>query len=316
VYRCEELMKTFSLALLANRFAQPATLYIFRKILGLLGWQYASANSNCEAFPATEALLIAITTYMIGPLPYIGGKNRLAKQIIDIFPKHKTYVEAFAGGAQVLFHKDPSDVEVLNDTYNEVVNFFRVCQSHHEELRRYLRFSLASRQWFALFQAQDPAHLTDIQRAARFFYLQKNAYAGLVNKQNFSYSVTQPSGFNPDVLPDVLEQAHKRLARVQIESLPYEDVLRRYDRAETLFYLDPPYWERKYYRFNFTQNDFVKLEERLSKLKGKFVLSLDDRPEVRKLFKQFVLKKVDLHYTSQKQAGRRFGELLILNFSR
>jgi site-specific DNA-adenine methylase len=65
---------------------------------------------------------------MVGPLSYIGGKNRLSKQIIEIFPEHKTYVEAFAGGAQVLFHKEASKVEVLNDLDEEIVNFFRVCQ--------------------------------------------------------------------------------------------------------------------------------------------------------------------------------------------
>ena len=63
---------------------------------------------------------------MVGPLSYIGGKHRLAKTIIEIFPKHKTYVEAFAGGAQVLFHKEPSAVEVLNDLDGELVNLFRV----------------------------------------------------------------------------------------------------------------------------------------------------------------------------------------------
>jgi len=63
---------------------------------------------------------------MIGPLSYIGGKRALANGIIALFPKHTTYVEAFAGGAQVLFHKEPSKVEVLNDLDGEIVNFFRV----------------------------------------------------------------------------------------------------------------------------------------------------------------------------------------------
>jgi DNA adenine methylase len=81
---------------------------------------------------------------MTGPLSYIGGKNRLAKRLISLFPKHTTYVEPFAGGAQVFFHKEPSEVEVLNDLDGEIVNFFRVCQWHYEELVRYLRFCLAS----------------------------------------------------------------------------------------------------------------------------------------------------------------------------
>src|SRR3984893_13153196 len=108
---------------------------------------------------------------MVGPLSYIGGKNRLAKRIIQIFPKHTTYVEAFAGCAQVFFRKEPSKVEVLNDRDGEIVNFFRVCQLHYQELLRYLRFTLISRTWFEILRASDPATLTDIQRAARYFYL-------------------------------------------------------------------------------------------------------------------------------------------------
>jgi site-specific DNA-adenine methylase len=64
---------------------------------------------------------------MVGPLCYIGGKNRLATKIISMLPEHITYVEPFAGGAQVLFHKPPSNVEVLNDLDFDIVNFFRVC---------------------------------------------------------------------------------------------------------------------------------------------------------------------------------------------
>ena len=109
---------------------------------------------------------------MIGPLPYIGGKNRLATKIISMLPEHTTYVEAFAGGAQVLFHKPPSQVEVLNDLDFDIVNFFRVCQWHYEELVRYLRYCLASRKLHELHVKTDPATLTDIQRAGRFFYLQ------------------------------------------------------------------------------------------------------------------------------------------------
>ena len=84
---------------------------------------------------------------MIGPLPYIGGKRAIAKKIIEVFPKHTTYVEPFAGGAQVFFHKEPSKVEVLNDLDGEMVNFFRVCQQHYEELLRYTRFLIVSRKW-------------------------------------------------------------------------------------------------------------------------------------------------------------------------
>jgi DNA adenine methylase len=251
---------------------------------------------------------------MIGPIAYIGGKNRVANKIIALFPKHTTYVEAFAGGAQVFFHKEPSDVEVLNDLDGEIVNFFRVCQSHHEEFVRYLKYCLVSRKLFALFKAQNPDTLTDIQRAARFLYLQKNAFGGLILTQNYHYCIAQTPNFKPGNLPELTEKTYRRLEKVQIECLPYEEILKRYDRPETFFYLDPPYWDRKLYKFNFTEEDFVKLEERLRKIKGKFILSLNDLPEVRKCFRRFFIKEIAFAYSSQPKAGKRYPELLIANY--
>jgi DNA adenine methylase len=251
---------------------------------------------------------------MIGPLPYIGGKNRLATTIIKLLPEHTTYVEAFAGGAQVFFHKPPSKVEILNDLNGEVVNFFRVCQSHHEELVRYLRYMVMSRKLYRWFASQPPDTLTDIQRAGRFFYLQKNSFGGLVLKQNYHYTVTNPPNYNPNRIPEKLEETQKRLSGVQIENLPYERVLEKYDRPTTLFYLDPPYWNRFLYRFNFKEEDFVALEKRLHDVTGKFLLSLNDCPEVRDLFKAFQIRKESMAYSAQRKAGKTYGELLIANF--
>ena len=251
---------------------------------------------------------------MTGPLAYIGGKHRIAKEIIKIFPEHTAYVEAFAGGAQVFFSKEASRVEVLNDLDGDIVNFFRVCQRHYEELLRHLRFVLKSRQWFGLFEAENPASLTDIQRASRFFFLQKNSFAGLVRRHRYNYSVAGPPSFNPGSLPALFENVHRRLQRVQIENLPYQEIMRRFDRPSTLFYLDPPYWHRNLYRFNFSDDDFRDLAGLLQGIRGKFVLSVNDVPEIRVLFRQFTLREIALHYTAQRSAGKRFRELLIANF--
>ncbi|SRR5579871_173947 len=251
---------------------------------------------------------------MTGPLAYIGGKNRFAKRIIRTFPEHTTYVEAFAGGAQVFFHKQPSKVEVLNDLDGEIVNFFRVCQWHHRELLAQLRYCLASRKLYELITKSNPEVLTDVQRAARFFYLQKNSYGGLVIKQNYHFTVAKTSNYNPARLPEILKNTHKRLQNVQIESLPYEKVLDMFDRPETLFYLDPPYWGRKLYRFNFEPEDFRSLAQRLAQLKGRFVLSLNDLPEVRETFKAFSIDRFEAAYSAQQKSDRRYGELLITNY--
>ncbi len=251
---------------------------------------------------------------MQGPFPYVGGKNRLAKKIISLLPEHTTYVEPFAGGAQVFFHKQPSRVEVLNDLNEEIVNFFRVCQSHYEELIRCLRFTVASRRLHELLSNTPAQILTDIQRAARFFYLQKNSFGGLVVRRNFHYSVGARPNFRPERIPELLVKTHQRLQAVQIECLAFQDVIRKYDRPATFFYLDPPYWDRELYKFNLKEEDFVDLEKLLRHVKGKFMLSLNDVPEVRKLFAKFSISDVTLAYSTQKRVGKRYSEVIIRNF--
>jgi DNA adenine methylase len=251
---------------------------------------------------------------MTGPLSYVGGKNRVADAIIGKFPPHTTYVEPFAGGAQVLFHKEPSKVEVLNDLDGELVNFYRVCQSHHEELIRYMRFMLMSREWFTRLHKTLPEALTDIQRAARYFYLQKTAYGGRVSRQNYAIHVVQRPNFSTDRLHELIEGTHERLSRVQIEQLPYEKILARYDRPGTFFYLDPPYYDIRLYRHNLEHEDFVLMAGRLKGLKGSFLLSLNDRPEVRKIFSAFRIEPIAITYSLHRNAGKHNAELLIKNY--
>ncbi len=251
---------------------------------------------------------------MRGPLAYIGGKRAVAKEIIALLPSHVTYVEPFAGGAQIFFAKPPSKVEVLNDLDGELVNFYRVIQRHYEELVRYMRFTIVSRRHYDLLKATQPETLTDIQRAARFLYLQKTSYAGRVTKQNFRTGIVNPPGLNPERIPELIEETNHRLARVLIECLPYEKILAKYDSASTCFYIDPPYYEIKHYKFNLDPDDFRVMAERLGAVKGSFVLSLNDVPEVRTIFGAFRIRGIEMPYTAQKIAGKRYKEVLITNF--
>lgn len=250
---------------------------------------------------------------MIGPLAYIGGKRRIAQTLIALFPEHVTYVEPFAGGAQVLFAKPASKVEVLNDLNGEVVNFFRICQHHHDELLRCLKYAVVSRDTYDSLQQQDPALLTDVQRAARFLYLQKNSFGGTVNNQHYRYCVSKPPNFNPDRLPASIAAAAKRLARVQLESWPYEKILERYDRDQTFFYLDPPYVDAQLYKFNFTHDDFRLMAERLARLRGKFLLSINDHPVAREAFAAFHVREVSIAYTAARSVPT-VRELVFANY--
>lgn len=250
---------------------------------------------------------------MIGPLSYVGGKRRIAKNIIALIPDHTAYVEPFAGGAQVFFHKPRSRIEVLNDLDGEVVNFLKMCQRHPEELARLLRLQPASRQIFRWHLAQPPKLLTDVERAARFFYLQKNSWGGHRMRQNFHYCVTKPPNYNPKTLPKALLAAADRLANVQIEHLSYLDILRRYDRPTTFFYCDPPYVGVDLYRHNFSDQQFIELATLLPSLKGRFLLSINDCPRAREWFAPFHRREITFTYTAVRQP-RTFPELLFSNY--
>jgi DNA adenine methylase len=203
---------------------------------------------------------------------------------------------------------------VLNDLDFDVANFLRVCQWHHGEFIRHLKYTVVSRRWYQLMSATDPSTLTDVQRAARFYYLIKNSYGGLVLKQHYHYGVGQRPNFNPAAIPEVIEAVHHRLMHAQIECLPYEHVLTRYDRPETFFFVDPPYWGPQLYKFNFTADDFSLLAERLEAVRGTFLLTLNDRPEVRQTFSQFHIKTVDISYSAQPSTGKRYQEVFITNY--
>ena len=113
-------------------------------------------------------------------IPWIGGKRRLAKVLLPLFPEHTCYVEPFCGAAALFFLKRISKAEVLNDVNGDLVNLYRVIQHHLEEFCRQFKHALVSRQIYEWLKDTPPYVLTDIQRAARFFYLQKLAFGGKV----------------------------------------------------------------------------------------------------------------------------------------
>ncbi|WP_049191956.1 DNA adenine methylase, partial [Serratia marcescens] len=116
-------------------------------------------------------------------IPWVGGKRKLARQILPLFPKHTCYVEPFCGGAALFFSKEPSKVEVVNDINGELINLYRVVKHHLEEFVRQFKWALSSRQIFEWEKLCVPETLTDIQRAARFYYLQNMAFGAKVEGQ-------------------------------------------------------------------------------------------------------------------------------------
>lgn len=236
----------------------------------------------------------------VAPLAsWVGGKYQLSKKIIPLIPPHTCYVEPFAGAAWVFFKKAHSEVEVLNDINSDVVTLYRVVKLHLEEFIRYFKWVLVARDEFERFTKEQPETLTDIQRAVRFFYLQKMSFGGHVTHRTFGTATTRTPRLNLLRIEEDLSAAHLRLSQVYIENLNYLDLIARYDCEHSFFYIDPPYWNcEDYYGKNiFDKTDFEKLADKLKTIKGQFLLSLNDVPEIRDIFKDFTIETTEVTYS-------------------
>lgn len=253
--------------------------------------------------------------------PWQGGKRNLAGRIcarLDAIPC-VTYAEPFVGMGGIFFRRRVRPrAEVINDFGRDVTNLFRILQRHYPQFLECLRFQLTTRAEFQRLVATDPTTLTDLERAARFLYLQRTSFGGKVTGQTFGVSLGRSARFNLSTLEPMLEEVHARLSGVVIECLDFEAFLHRYDSADTLFYLDPPYWGSHdcYGAELFQLADFERLAGTLRGVKGRFLLSINDRPEVRTCFAGFDMEEVTTTYSlagsaAGKAAAR--GELLISN---
>lgn len=232
-------------------------------------------------------------------VPWPGGKRRLAKHILPIIEKapHHCYVEPFAGGAAILFMRTPAPVEIINDLNGELVRLYRCVRYHLDELIRQFRWSLVSREMYKWTQMERTETLTDIQRAARFFYLQKLAFGAKVTGQTFGTAATSGPRLNLLRIEEDLSAAHLRLARVTIEHLPWQDCITRYDRPETLFYCDPPYYQTEGYGTDFDLDQHKALAAALADLNGRAVLSINDHPAMRRVYGAFRRQRLRTTYT-------------------
>ncbi|MDT8856481.1 DNA adenine methylase [Paracoccaceae bacterium Fryx2] len=196
--------------------------------------------------------------------PWLGGKRNLAKRIcaqLDAIPC-TTYAEPFVGMGGIFLRRSARPrAEVIDDRGRDVANLFRILQRHYPQFLDTLRFQLTTRVEFNRLVDTNPETLTDLERAARFLYLQRTAFGGKISGRNFGVAKDRPGRFNLTTLEPMLEDLHSRLSGVVIECLDWSDFIRRYDGPGTLFFLDPPYWgcETDYGKAMFARDDFARM---------------------------------------------------------
>lgn len=251
-------------------------------------------------------------------IPWIGGKSQLCKDVYSLFPEQKPdrYIEAFGGGGSLMFYKENhAPLEVFNDIDGQLINLYRCIQYHCDELQREIRLGgnqipPNSRELFFDYIDQMNARgLTDIQRAARYFYIIRISYGA--DRRTF--------GCNKKALESAIErlpEIQHRLKSVVIENRDFASLIKTYDRPKALFYFDPPYYQAEKYYDGFSKDDHKRLLSCIESLKGKFILSYNDHNEIRHLYKLFNIKEVVRSSPLAHKQGfsSTYKELIITNY--
>ena len=250
-------------------------------------------------------------------MSWIGGKKALRDEIIARFPlDYSRYIEVFGGGGWVLFHKAPErDFEVYNDFNPNLANLYRCVRDHPDELCDELRYMLNSRLDFDYVREMmhSKTDIPDIKRAAYFYQLIRYSYASGLD----SYGAQPHSMWNNFPL---IHNACERLQKVVIENKDFEKLIKQYDRPQSFFYCDPPYYntEDYYEDVGFTRKDHERLANALCSIQGKFLLSYNDCPEIRELYSRpgiIIEGTTRLSNIAQRyEAGKQYAELLISNY--
>ena len=250
-------------------------------------------------------------------MSWIGGKKALREEIVARFPlNYSRYIEVFGGGGWILFHKAPGrDFEVYNDFNPNLVNLYRCVRDHPDELQEKLTYVLNSRTDFDHVRKlmHSKTTIPDIQRAAYFYQLVRYSYASGLDSFG-----AQPHPMWRNF--PLIHQACQRLQRVVIENKDFEKLIQQYDRPESFFYCDPPYYntEDYYEDVGFTRKDHERLADALCSMQGKFLLSYNDCPVIRELYSRpgiMIEGTARLSNIAQRyEAGKQYAELLISNY--
>ncbi len=247
--------------------------------------------------------------------PYLGGKTAMISELLEHIPPHTRYVEAFGGSAELLLRKPRSKQEVYNDVNGYLVNLFIQVRDNLQQLQERLYWLPFSRelyeQWSRDFR-NNVAPSDPVEQAARFYYVLCCQFAG---RMYGGWSIGRTSWSLRRV--DKLKQIHERLQGVAVECNDYRKVLETWDDPETFIFLDPPYLGTTGYRQGFTQRDHLELRKSLEGLQGHWLLTINDHPHIRKLYRGFNLRETGTPLNAEKlgknQPRGQLRQLIITN---
>lgn len=256
------------------------------------------------------------------PLTYYGGKQTLAPWIISLIPKHILYCEPFLGGGAVYFMKPPSEIEVINDTNKELMNFYRVASKRFDELAALIEQTLHSRDAHhsAIVIYNNPDLFDEVKRAWAVWTLSALGFAGKLDGP-FGFDKTQNSTSKRIAVKrqSFDDRYLQRLRNAQIECADALYIIQSRDHKDAFFYCDPPYIGSNMGHYKgYTEQDYESLLKMLARIKGKFLLSSYPSEILDRFIKKYkwqVLKKEMLVTVNIKGGNpKKKVELLVANY--
>jgi DNA adenine methylase len=252
------------------------------------------------------------------PITYYGGKQTLLKYILPLIPAHKLYCEPFFGGGAVFFAKPPSEVEVINDSNGEIVNFFQVVKKKFAELQKEIQATPHSRELYkkAMVVYEYPDLFTDVKRAWALWVLTNQGFAGMIGSWGFGKDNAKEKSLLHK-REDFAKNYAQRLERVQIEQNDALKVLARCDDKESFIYCDPPYIGSDMGHYaGYTEEDYKALLNFLAKTKAKFLLSSYPSKILNAYIKKYKwrVRKISKHVSVTKHTEKVKTEMLVFNY--
>jgi DNA adenine methylase len=256
------------------------------------------------------------------PLTYFGGKQKLAKHILPLIPKHNLYCEPFFGGGAIYFTKAPSEIEVINDSNGDLINFYRVVKSRFKELQKEVKSTLHAREHHqsAKIVLGFPRLFNDVKRAWAIWVLANEGYSSRLDSE---WGYDRKKNTSAKRLhykrEDFSNEYAKRMEKTEIENDDALRVIETRDSKQSFFYCDPPYFNAGRGHYNpYSERDFEDLLKLLSIVKGKFLLSSYPSEILERYVKKhkWHTRRVDmsLDISAKYKAAKRKTEVLTANY--
>ena len=221
------------------------------------------------------------------PFRYPGGKFYARRLILEMLPQHEGYCEPFAGGASIFFAKRKVHDSILNDLDLEVMNTLTQIRDNVEGLIDLLQGIQATKELHGFYKEQYEPR-TDLERAFRWYYLNRTSYSGIMRPENCYWGFGEKYSMRPENWPPHLRTVSDKLQSVELSALDFEIVIDGLPDGYFIF-ADPPYYnadQQKFYRHTFSREDHERLAACLERHAGRlrFLLTYDDHPDVRRLY--------------------------------